>query len=776
MERSRNESFALTGKGQAVVVNYHPIAGREDSYDLATQDTPGSTWERPKIVLEKGPRFSKYWIHIIALSTTAAVVGVNFATVYGWDQGSLGIPDNQVNNLLQFAAKIHEILIVGSLTSIVMHHIRKRLFSSRGLSFGLLGSGYQMSSVEFLFSKGFRSAFRSATDRILILTLAATIIIINVAGPSSAIAMIPRLDWWDVRAPFNTSLQLYLDTSLDQLYPTNLGPPNMTLYQDCDTIEYTRGCPGAAFDELKNWAASWYNNGVAPNISMIETLTDTQRALLTQSGQVLRFLENLTEPNSNCNISITTTLTQPILELTGLFWDYIQENSMGLVNNIKKTMLVSTDTAPVYAPVVQVQCAWFNYSEAIKSPGPNNSVVSFPLDVLDNYTDLWTSISWPVDPSFWNFTRPMNTTNFTWIDLSSYSDGDGPGASLGALITLPTIIWDDVRKNDTFWDLSQQSWLIPCLINAKWAAAQIRYEPTNSNQIIQNLTSPVDLGVGDGRNVTRASRQKWGLSDTIHISPEWAALLNVAGTASTSASGENLNATMVEALLSQFVITDTNTIDSPYLPLGAKFNTFAPPQMTDNVVPATIAAVVAEGLSRHAYNWTVPYIFFDQGPNHTRAHRLTQQRGWNSSGWAYLNTSLTTFVADVGTSSSPIGFTIRRYGYGYGYRDSHTVVFALAVLLAHAVVAIGYIFSSIYHRVVGVGFASSAWGEMGEMLALALHSGRARELPNVGGGVKAKSTWKMRVRVRERGGDRLELVVGAEDVDGAPPQFDKKYR
>lgn len=57
---------------------------------------------------------------------------------------------------------------------------------------------------------------------------------------------------------------------------------------------------------------------------------------------------------------------------------------MGLINDIKQPMLVSTDTAPVYAPVVQGQCAWFNYSKAIKSPGPNNSVVSFPLDVLDN--------------------------------------------------------------------------------------------------------------------------------------------------------------------------------------------------------------------------------------------------------------------------------------------------------------------------------------------------------------------------------------------------------
>ena len=333
---------------------------------------------------------------------------------------------------------------------------------------------------------------------------------------------------------------------------------------------------------------------------MTEVTTNAQRALLIETAQ-LAFDNpwNLTEPNRNPNISITTTLTQPILELTGLFWDYIQVNPVGKINKIKQPMIVSTESTPVYAPVVQVQCGTFNYSDAIKSPGPDNTVVSFPLDVLDNYTGISTSIAWPVDPLLWNFTRPMNATNFTWVDVSSYSDGDGPGASLGALITLPTLAVDDAGQNDSFLDVSQQSLLIPCLINAKWAAAKIQYEPKNSNQVIHNITQPGNFNVGDGRNVTEASRQSLGLSETIHISSEWAALLNVAGIASTSSSGEIQNATMMEALLNQFVASDTNPVYSPYMAVGAKFTTFAPPQ-TYNVLPAAIAAVVAEGLSRQA--------------------------------------------------------------------------------------------------------------------------------------------------------------------------------
>ena len=109
----------------------------------------------------------------------------------------------------------------------------------------------------------------------------------------------------------------------------------------------------------------------------------------------------------------------------------------------------------------------------------------------------------------------MDATNFTWIDVSSYSNGYGPGASLGALITLPTLATTNTTytENSTFWDLSQQSWLIPCLINAKWTAANLRYVPNESNQIIQNITNMGVFDMASGQKVTKASRQPWGLSD-----------------------------------------------------------------------------------------------------------------------------------------------------------------------------------------------------------------------------------------------------------------------
>lgn len=66
---------------------------------------------------------------------------------------------------------------------------------------------------------------------------------------------------------------------------------------------------------------------------------------------------------------------------------------MGKIKKNKKPWLVSTETGPVYAPRVRVEGAYFNYSGAIKSPGPDSLIVNFLLDVLDNYTGISTSIA-----------------------------------------------------------------------------------------------------------------------------------------------------------------------------------------------------------------------------------------------------------------------------------------------------------------------------------------------------------------------------------------------
>ncbi|KAI4145454.1 MAG: hypothetical protein LQ341_002391 [Variospora aurantia] len=231
---------------------------------------------------------------------------------------------------------------------------------------------------------------------------------------------------------------------------------------------------------------------------------------------------------------------------------------------------------------------------------------------------------------------------------------------------------------------------------------------------------------------------------------------------------------MMEVLIQEFIVSYVNPKYSPYLAIGQNFFMFGPTSSTE-VMAGTLGAVIAEGLSRQAYNWIVPYAVRGQGPNSTVVTPLLELEFLESSKANVLNVSLAAFKATLEGSSTLIDYTIKQYGYGYGYQVTPTVAIGLAVPLAYTAVAIAFILCTIYDRIAGTGFTSNAWGEMGEMLALAMHSERATELQNVGGGVKAKSTWKMRVRVRERKGENLELVVGQRDLDGVQPCLDKKY-
>ena len=96
-------------------------------------------------------------------------------------------------------------IMVASLTAIVVYQIRYDLSGSKGVPSGFLTAGFQLNDLWFVFTKKF---FGGATARahsigwsrfslltyLLVLGFALT----SVGGPSSAVAMIPRLDWWDM--------------------------------------------------------------------------------------------------------------------------------------------------------------------------------------------------------------------------------------------------------------------------------------------------------------------------------------------------------------------------------------------------------------------------------------------------------------------------------------------------------------------------------------------------------------------------------------------------
>jgi hypothetical protein len=72
-------------------------------------------------------------------------------------------PTTNVLNALQFAAKMHETLMITSLVTVLLHHIRYRLLSlgQRGLPLGLITSPFRLLDITYLWSREFLATVAS---------------------------------------------------------------------------------------------------------------------------------------------------------------------------------------------------------------------------------------------------------------------------------------------------------------------------------------------------------------------------------------------------------------------------------------------------------------------------------------------------------------------------------------------------------------------------------------------------------------------------------------
>lgn len=131
---------------------------------------------------------------------TLGIIQFSFRRVYWQDLGESD-SQNMVLDGLQFVAKFHETCIVASLSDMVLHRIQYDLSEGEGIPFGLLASGYHVSSTTSTWSREFWAGIFSKTIRrkytrrftLLMLVVLATILA-SVAGPSSAITLVPNLN------------------------------------------------------------------------------------------------------------------------------------------------------------------------------------------------------------------------------------------------------------------------------------------------------------------------------------------------------------------------------------------------------------------------------------------------------------------------------------------------------------------------------------------------------------------------------------------------------
>lgn len=142
-----------------------------------------------------------------------------FEIILNWNTYYVGISTyNQA--VYQLVAKIHEIAIQASLATIVFSFIRHEMTIGNGIPFGTLFSGLHINQIAYLWSMEFWGSLRSPhlpSHRKIALSLLVfvSIVLASLSGPSSAILLIPRLDFWS-----GGNTDIWINATIDDLYPT----------------------------------------------------------------------------------------------------------------------------------------------------------------------------------------------------------------------------------------------------------------------------------------------------------------------------------------------------------------------------------------------------------------------------------------------------------------------------------------------------------------------------------------------------------------------------
>ncbi|TPX13527.1 uncharacterized protein E0L32_005998 [Thyridium curvatum] len=170
--------------------------------------------------------------------------------------------------LLQVAAKMQELLIIASLTTVILHVLRAQLASGDGVPLGWLASDKAFTQIRSIFDSssyfwspdfwGGLLAYRGhrwKRNLPVIVLLGVGGIIAALAGPASAILMIPRVMEWPAGG-----MVYWLNGSEAQIWPTRLDAHYLEGY-NCSS-DYSRihnyKCPSSGFTALRAHLWTWW--------------------------------------------------------------------------------------------------------------------------------------------------------------------------------------------------------------------------------------------------------------------------------------------------------------------------------------------------------------------------------------------------------------------------------------------------------------------------------------------------------------------------------------
>jgi hypothetical protein len=626
-------------------------------------------------------------LHIVPIGASITLIVFNWKGYYigGELQGPVG--ENGLKLLgLQFAAKMLELLAMGSLSTILFALVRGQLISDT-LPFGAITAGFEFNQLSLLWSKGFvatcATKFSSVRSKFILVT---TIIIFTilgaVIGPSAAVAGQPVLQNWQAGGTV-----FWLNATSQALWPLNL---DKAASQDLPcTPSQNASCPSSNYniytgELLSLWPSSLpapVDGWVLPQVMPEKVLIPGPQSLQTLA---VRFRGPfIYQPDVTTATSPSAAISDAVSQI-GKYWLVANQHQCSFGNPRFCYYNDIAYTVDTIQPVTFVRCSAGNVNATVQFPRLDQAPGNYPLIAYNNTT---------IGSQQWFDEVTRNGSSVSWIELPDTYFGR---SSVGVVIALP--------RDNTSGIPGQ---VFACTVDARWAPATTTVSFLGGPMIASGV--PTDW-LGGGQLQLNASRlPSW---PQINITSEW---------------GESINPIIAEPSESvfQFLCNSIARLDNILL---------APSPI--NAVEAVLSVMITESLAQTSSAATILGSLKGLGSFEWMNEMFPQASVFGSGGSAF------NYSYQDGDQSTKFEAKVTVNGYGNGITTA--TFLSTIVLVIYSLIAFIYVVCSIFFAKT----TSSSWESIAELVALAVNSQPSAALHNTGAGIATLGTYKQPVGIR----------------------------
>lgn len=669
-------------------------------------------------------------VHLLPCAVSLIIISINLKGYFiGFELAGLPGQTPLSMAMLQVAAKVQELLIVASLTTVVAHKVRYDMISGHGVPFGLVGASSLFTQLSFFWSSTFFGSFtrKFKLNAALVVLVAVSGFIAATAGPAIAILVIPREHIWPAGGT-----TYFMNGTYDDLWPSQIGLEHYipaagfgNSTANCtETNSYTNAlCPAGGYLALIhriNSGPYWssYSGPKDSTYSPMNLLGSGEGiTVFSPSGQMEPYTLVTSIRDSKALESSAIAVHGPsswVAKRLGEDWfgaTYRMKINERSPSSRYKFYTTMKSIVKAFVPAVRVVCS---------SPQPlklHQHELSFPW-----VPDFEPAVAIGTHGRLRELRNmKLNDSSLDTLAFSQYprihrvdlSEQHWTNSTTGVIIEYP-------------WTSNHSRNVSGCVVDARWAKGKVFYEYSTA---VQPAIDSMKHRGSDGYYINDMFRPKPGGEwRRINISKDLFYAVIFPGAFLAPSKSQTHNLTQTEALMKAFN-WNKEWVSEDHL--------YETEQM--------ISAVFADAIAR-AGSW--------------RTVSPTEKR---KSDWELeiLNGG-EAYEKPIGPSDAYTSIRMDQQITGYAFKASSiTDYMALVVVFAHLAIATGHTVLMLYTRQ-----SSACWDSYPELLTLAMQSLPSETaLKNTAAGIFTSRVFGHTTRIRVHSDDKEHVVLALDKDD-----------